>query len=269
MMRVLITGAGSGIGLALAREYARRGHDLVLLDIDEDAVSKAAGDLRSGGAGASAFKCDVGDYQEVWEVAERILRESGPIDVLVNNAGVAFMKEFKDTTLGEWERVMGVNLWGPIYVTKAFLPSMLARRSGHIVNISSMQAYFIPPGWSVYGVTKYGVSGLSEALRYELRPYNIKLTCVYPAIINTPFYDFLASGTPLLRTARTLIRRGVGTPPEKLATLVVNGVEKGKKRVIHHPVGKGVYYLRPLITPLLDLAQRLIAWLACEGPPRG
>jgi short-subunit dehydrogenase len=143
---------------------------------------------------------------------------------------------------------------------------MMARRSGHIVNVSSMQAYFIPPTWSAYGVAKYGVNGLSEALRYELRPYNIKVTCVYPAVINTPFYEALPTDIWVLRATKILIRKVVGTPPERLARLIVEGVEKGKARIVHHPVGKLVYFLRPLITPILDLTQRIVARLVCERP---
>lgn len=265
-MRALITGAASGIGLALTREFAARGHEVVMADINKKGVTGAAVNLRAGGYEATAYVCDVSDHQAVQSLADRIIEELGPIDILVNNAGIAFMKEFKDMTLEEWERVMGVNLWGPIYMTRAFLPSMITRRSGHIVNISSMQAYFIPPTWSAYGVTKYGVNALSEALRYELHPYNIKVTCVYPAIINTPFYEALPTDLWVLRTSRLLIRRVVGTPPERLARLIVTGVEKGKARIVHHPVGKLVYFLRPLITPVLDLVQGLVARLVCEKP---
>lgn len=265
-MKTLITGAASGIGLALSREFAARGYEVVLVDINKKAVTKAAIDLRSDGAQATAYVCDVSDHQAVDALAERVAEELGPVDTLVNNAGIAFMKEFKDMSLEEWERVMGINLWGPIYMTRAFLPSMMARRSGHIVNVSSMQAYFIPPAWSAYGVTKYGVNGLSEALRYELRPYNIKVTCVYPAIINTPFYEALPSDIWVLRATKILIRRVVGTPPERLARLIVEGVEKGKARIVHHPVGKLVYFLRPLVTPILDLTQRIVARLVCERP---
>jgi len=265
-MRTLITGAASGIGLALSREFAARGCEVVLVDINKKAVTKAAIDLRSNGGQATAYICDVSDHQAVDALAERVAEELGLVDILVNNAGIAFMKEFKDMTLEEWDRVMGINLWGPIYMTRAFLPSMMARRSGHIVNVSSMQAYFIPPAWSAYGVTKYGVNGLSEALRYELRPYNIKVTCVYPAIINTPFYEALPSDIWVLRATKILIRKVVGTPPEKLARLIVEGVEKGKARIVHHPVGKLVYFLRPLVTPILDLTQRIVARLVCERP---
>jgi NAD(P)-dependent dehydrogenase (short-subunit alcohol dehydrogenase family) len=265
-MKALITGAASGIGLALSREFAARGYEVILIDINKKAVTKAAIDLRSGGAQATAYVCDVSDQQAVDALAERVAEELGPVDILVNNAGIAFMKEFKDMTMEEWDRVMGINLWGPIYMTRAFLPSMMARRSGHIVNVSSMQAYFIPPTWSAYGVTKYGVNGLSEALRYELRPYNIKVTCVYPAIINTPFYEALPSDIWVLRATKILIRKLVGTSPERLARLIIEGVEKGKARIVHHPVGKLVYFLRPLVTPMLDLTQRIVARLVCERP---
>ena len=265
-MRTLITGAASGIGHALSKEFAAQGHEVVLVDINKKAVTKAAIDLRSAGAQATAYTCDVSDHQAVDALAGRVMEELGPVDILVNNAGIAFMKEFKDMALEEWERVMGINLWGPIYTIRAILPSMMARRSGHIVNVSSMQAYFIPPSWSAYGVSKYGVNGLSEALRYELHPYNIKVTCVYPAVINTPFYEALPTDLWVLRTTKLLIRKVVGTSPERLARLIVNGVEKDKARIVHHPVGKLVYFLRPLVTPILDLTQRIVARLVCERP---
>jgi short-subunit dehydrogenase len=186
---VLITGSARGIGFQTAREFARAGSRLVLTDLDAEALDEAEEELRKEGEVIETFAMDVSDQDDVDSMADELLEKYGHLDVLINNAGIPHHEEFKETTIDDWKRVFEVNFFAPIYHIYAFLPSMLDRGEGHIVNISSGQAFFLIPTWGAYATSKLALSGFSEVLHHEMRKHNIDVTTVYPYVVNTGFYS--------------------------------------------------------------------------------
>ncbi len=188
--RVLITGGANGIGFCVATEFAEAGAELVLTDLDEEALQRAAEQLHAKtGAVVHTRRCDVVSQEQVEAVASWVVDELGGLDVLINNAGVGHHGELADTSLQTWRKLIDVNFWGPLHHVYAFLPHMRARGGGHIVNVSSGQAFFRLPTWGAYTAAKAALAAFSEVLHFELAPKNIDVTTVYPFLVNTGFYD--------------------------------------------------------------------------------
>jgi len=184
--QVLITGAASGIGLECARVFARRGANLVISDINATALEAARGEIAAMGVTCLAQSCDVARESSVAEFAADVQKAVGPIDVLVNNAGVAFLGGFEETPLAEWRRIYEINVLGIVHCIRAFLPAM--RQAGgarKIVNVASLAGFAPAPNMSAYAASKHAVVGLSEVLAMELHDTDISVLVVCPGIINT------------------------------------------------------------------------------------
>jgi NAD(P)-dependent dehydrogenase (short-subunit alcohol dehydrogenase family) len=184
---VLVTGAGSGIGRELALLAARRGADLVICDVDEPGLAEVETAVRDRGGGVLARRVDVASRDQMRDFAEAVQAEAGPVDLLVNNAGVGLGAGFLDTELEDWDWVLAVNVLGVVHGCHFFVPRMVERGAGgHVVNLSSMAGFFASPSLAAYSTSKFAVLGLSEALREELRPHGIGVTAICPGMINTP-----------------------------------------------------------------------------------
>ena len=179
----LVTGAGAGIGAAIAAAFAREGAIVYFGDRDLEAATRAAAASRA----SRAIELDVGDAASLQRAAERIVGQEGRIDILVNNAGVLKTGPIVDATVADWDEVCRVNLSGVYYACKAVMPCMIERKSGKIVNIASVSA---AKGGGVfgnvlYGTTKAGVVALTKGLARELGPYGINVNCIAPAVTET------------------------------------------------------------------------------------
>ena len=195
---VVITGAGSGIGRELANVFAEAGANLALSDINLDAVNATAAKLQSGSAQVAIHALDVSDKQAVFDYAEQIASDFGEINLVINNAGVALNTGTMDSTsIEEYEWLMGINFWGVLYGTKAFLPHLNNARWGHVVNISSLFGLIGVPGQSAYNAAKFGVRGFTEALRQELdiTSQTVSCTSVHPGGIKTDIAKNSRQGT--------------------------------------------------------------------------
>jgi short-subunit dehydrogenase len=221
--RVLITGGASGIGFAMAQHFAAHGARLVLTDINEPLLAQAAERLRDAGGDVAAYRLDVTDSRDVARARERINADGGPIDVLVNNAGTVFGGYFLDVPLERHLTTLDVNLLGPVILTHAFLPDLIARPEAHLVTIASLAGYGGAPGGSTYGASKWGVIGFSESIELELAKQghtHVHVTTVCPGVVSTGLFE----GATALRLTRILT-------PDRVADAVVSGVLRDRSYV--------------------------------------
>lgn len=230
----VVTGAGSGIGRALAQALAVKGCRLALADINEATLKETAAGLP---AEVLAHKLDVADRAAVYAFADRVKQQFGTAHVVVNNAGVAVSQTINDLSWEDFEWLMGINFWGVAYGTKAFLPMLLAQDEGAIVNISSVFGIIGVPTQGAYNAAKFAVRGFTEALRHELKDTNVRAISVHPGGIRTNiarasrFYrDPLGNSDHAGMAAR--FDRLARTSPEKAAAVIVRGIEKGAPRVL-------------------------------------
>jgi 3-hydroxy acid dehydrogenase/malonic semialdehyde reductase len=186
---VLITGATSGFGLATARIFAKNGHRLIITGRREERLNKLAVELKAEfGVEVLPLVFDVRDSNAVQAAADNLLTEWRNIDVLVNNAGLAVgLGPIQEGVIDDWERMIDTNIKGLLYMTRAFAPFMIARKSGHIINIGSIAGKEVYPNGNVYCATKYAVDALSKAMRTDMLKHGIKVTQIAPGAAETEF----------------------------------------------------------------------------------
>jgi len=219
---VIVTGAGAGIGLAVAQRLAGEGCQVLCADIDSAAAEAAAAKI---GGGAVGHQADVSDEEQVIAMVQACVTLFGGVDKLVSNAGVVHMASLIDTTVEDFDRVLGINLRGAWLCTKHSAPQMIERGGGAIVNMSSLAGHVAVGGTGAYGMSKAGISHLSRITAAELRPHNIRANALVPAFVDTPmqqtamtmFDQALGEGG-----ARTMIGRLQGrmAAPEEMAGIV-------------------------------------------------
>ena len=231
---VVITGAGSGIGRALARELAARGAELALVDVNSAALEETRSLL--GNAKAATYKVDVADGASVEAFARKVRQDFGRATILINNAGVALYGTFEELALVEFEWLFRINFWGVIHGCKFFLPILKEQKQARIVNISSVFALIAPPGQTAYGASKYAIRGFSESLREELRASGVAVTCVHPAGISTNIAVNARAGAATdprgQAEAREVFHRVARITPEEAARTIVQGILNNKDRIL-------------------------------------
>jgi NAD(P)-dependent dehydrogenase (short-subunit alcohol dehydrogenase family) len=244
----VVTGAGSGIGRALALELARRGAKLALSDINEDSVAETASQAKAlGSADVISGKLDVSDRAAFFAYADEVVAHFGVVHQIYNNAGIAFSATVLESEMEDYDRVLGINLFGVITGTKAFLPHLVASGDGHVVNVSSLNGIMAQPEMSQYCAAKFAVRGFTETLRMEMLASKtpVRVTVVHPGGVATNIASAAAtaqlerdgSGDPELKAtadARTKLynEKFLKLPASKAAEIIVKGVEKNKARVL-------------------------------------
>lgn len=231
---IVITGAGSGIGRALAMEFAARGAQLALADINTAALEETRSLL--GNAKAGTYMVDVGDASSVEAFARKVRQGFGRTTVLVNNAGVALYGVFEELSLADFEWLFRINFWGVIHCCRFFLPLLRQEKEARIVNVSSVFGLIAPPGQTAYGSSKYAVRGFSESLREELRGSGVAVSCVHPAGVSTNIANnaraSAASDPKGQEQARELFNRVAVITPQEAAATIVRGIEQDKDRIL-------------------------------------
>jgi NAD(P)-dependent dehydrogenase (short-subunit alcohol dehydrogenase family) len=224
---VAVTGAGSGIGRALAHALVARGAHVALSDVNEEGLAETVAAL-GGGTKVTSHRGDVRSRAAVEGYAAHVKAQHGGADIIINNAGVVCRASIEECSYEDLEFVLGVNMWGVIHGTKAFFPLMRERGGGHIVNISSINAFVPFPLNGPYNMSKYAVHGLSETLMQELVGDTIRVTGVYPGGIKT---NIANSARNVSKEEAEQFNRAARTTPEEAARVILNAVEKNKQRV--------------------------------------
>ena len=183
--KALITGAGKGIGKSLAIAFAKEGISVALLSRTNTDLEKVAEQVRVLGVEALVVEADVSNLNSVNNAADKVLKSFGTIDILINNAGIGRFGNFMDLEPSAWEEVININLMGAYYVTRAFLPQMIERKIGDIINISSTAGLNGNAMTSAYSASKFGLIGMTDSLMKEVRKHNIRVNCFMPSTVAT------------------------------------------------------------------------------------
>ncbi len=226
-MHVVITGASSGIGEAIAREYFSRNAHVTLVARRRDLLEKLAED---GDGKAHIVTADLSDPEQVTTWVDAAEAKNGPVDVLINNAGVQIVRSFVDTPFEEGARLIQIDLLAPLRLSHFMAKRMMARGKGTLVDISSMAAIAPTPGMSFYNAAKGGLAAASEGLRAELKPHGVHVVTVYPGPVKTPMETAGRAAYEESWVARMLAPAGEATV---LARLVADAVEEKQPRIIY------------------------------------
>lgn len=262
----LISGGSSGIGLAVGRSLAEKGANVWLLARGVDRLNSALESMKYDDSQyCGTISADVSDWDQVLAAVAQIESEIGVPDLVVNSAGVAHPGYFQDLGIEIFHWMMDVNYFGTVYICKAVVPGMVARGSGHIVNISSGAGFIGRYGYSAYGATKYAVRGFTDVLRSELKPLGIKVSIAFPPDTDTPQLDyergFQPPETRALAGIASLIsprweNMSTTLSPEEVADSIMHQVERGRYMILPGFEMKLLYWLDRLlgsgIYPILD-----------------
>ncbi|AWN38915.1 SDR family NAD(P)-dependent oxidoreductase [Methylobacterium radiodurans] len=231
----LITGAGSGIGRALALGLARRGCHLALADIDAAGLAETAERLPAG-LRVSRHRLDVADREAVAALPAQIRAAHLGLDLLVNNAGVALGGSFEQVSEADFDWLLGINFWGVVRMTRAFLPLLRESPEARIVNLSSLYGLIAPPGQTAYAASKFAVRGFSQALAHELAGSTVGLTLVHPGGVATRIADSARLPADLApeeaARGRALANGYLKLPPGRAAEIILAAVEQRRARVL-------------------------------------
>ncbi|TFV57527.1 SDR family NAD(P)-dependent oxidoreductase [Mycobacterium sp. PS03-16] len=232
----VVTGAGSGIGQALAIELARSGASVAISDVNTEGLADTERRIKEIGAPVKADRLDVTEREAFLLYADEVREHFGKVNQIYNNAGIAFTGDIEVSQFKDIERVMDVDFWGVVNGTKAFLPHLIASGDGHVVNVSSVFGLFSVPGQAAYNAAKFAVRGFTEALRQEMAVagHPVKVTTVHPGGIKTAIARnaTAAEGLDPQELAKTFDRKLATTSPETAARVILDGVRKNKARVL-------------------------------------
>ncbi|MBV9639185.1 MAG: SDR family NAD(P)-dependent oxidoreductase [Mycobacteriaceae bacterium] len=232
----VVTGAGSGIGQALAIELARSGAKLAISDVDTEGLAGTEERVNALGASVKTDRLDVTEREAFIAYADTVNEHFGVINQIYNNAGVAFAGDIEVSGFKDIEQVVDVDFWGVVNGTKAFLPHLIASGDGHVINISSVFGLFSVPGGAAYCAAKFAVRGFTESLRQEmmLAGHPVKVTTVHPGGIRTAIARNMTTvqGVDRDGLAESFDKKLASTSPQKAARIILDGVRRNKARVL-------------------------------------
>lgn len=250
---ILITGAGGGFGQELTRQLLQAGSRLVLADINEDILDQVSEVIKKEiGTGEiiARFGVDLAKDNGSQTLYNQVKSLDIPIDILINNAGIGLFGRMDEVPSTKWEQLMQVNLLAPMRLSSLFVADMIARKKGHIVNISSLAGWLAAGGMAHYAASKFGLRGFSEGLAQEVKPYNVKVTAVYPFFSRTPILQSPQYGT-LAQNNRVFPER-LATDPALVMEKTIQGILRDQPFVFPDATGKSFYILQRYFPQLLN-----------------
>ena len=246
---VLITGASSGIGKQTAIEFAKLGSSIILVARRKNKLEQVENELKQFNVNTLVCVCDVSKKDQVDELSKIVLQKFDSVDILVNNAGFAIYGLVSDLSINEIESQMETNYFGMIYCVKNFLPLMLKKKSGHIVNVASVGASFSVPGVSSYCATKFAMLGFSEGLKHELYGTGVGLTVVSPIMVRTPLFEHPSF------TNFSKFSTGVSLSSETVAKTIIKASNSSRLEIVVPSVARVVIWFKQtfpfLINPII------------------
>jgi NAD(P)-dependent dehydrogenase (short-subunit alcohol dehydrogenase family) len=262
--RCLITGAASGIGRATAYAVGARGAQLFLTDRDAEGLESVAAEIQAAGGTVTHFAAaDVADHEAVVALAAEVHALAPSMDVVMNVAGISTWGKIEQLEHEHWRRTIDIDLMGPISVLECFVPPMIeARRGGHIVNVASVAGLFGLPWHAPYSAAKFGLRGVSEVLRFDLRKNRIGVSLVCPGAVKTPLVgtvDIVGvdRDNPKMRKLIALFERRAVTP-ESVAEKIIEAIEKNRYMVFTSPDGRFLHWLQRKFSPPYELVMRVM-----------
>lgn len=266
--RIMITGAGSGLGREIALRWAREGWRLALADVNEAGLRETLEGVRAAGGDGFVQRCDVRDYSQLTALAQACEERFAGIDVIVNNAGVASGGFFAELSLEDWDWQLAVNLMGVVKGCKAFLPQ-LERSKGRIINVASMAALMQGPGMSNYNVAKAGVLALSESLLVELRQLEVAVHVVCPSFFQTNLLDSFRGPNPAMKVQVGKLLEGSPISAVDIADYIHQQVSAGEFLILPHEAGRLAWELkRKAPERLYDEMAEMAVKMRAKAQPR-
>jgi short-subunit dehydrogenase len=253
--KALVTGAASGIGRAIALRLAQEGVDLFLVDVDEVGLAAVAADVRRAGVEVVHRRCDVGQPAAVSAAVADVLRRWDGVDVLVNNAGITYYGRTEEMSAEHWDRLLRVNLHSHLQFTRELLPSLLARREAHVLNVCSMFGLIGMPKLAAYCTTKFAMVGFSDALRAEYGREGLGVTALCPGFVATNL--FASAPLPENGKGPKIPPRIFCTTPEKVARAAVRSIRRDRRLVVVEPIAKLLTTVKRFTPGAIDFFLRL------------
>ena len=249
-----LTGAGSGIGRQLALQLAARKCHLYLVDIDEAGLNAVAKTAREAGVQVITCRCDLSDAADIDRMLQHCESAFDVVDLVINNAGVAYYGPTHAMTQQQWDWLMNINLLAPILITQHFLPRLLERPDAHIVNMCSISGIVAGGRFAAYHTSKFGLIGFTEAVRAEYGRKGIGVTAICPGPVKTKLYDAAAGAT-----ADKKVPSPPGflcTTPERVAAVTLRAMQKNRRQVLITPMAHGLFQLKRFFPGLIDFANQ-------------
>ena len=253
--RALVTGAASGIGRAIALRLAAEGVHLFLVDIDEAGLAEVVAEARQAGVEAVGWPCNVGQPEKVSAAVASVLHRWGGVDILVNNAGITYYGRSEQMSADHWDRLLQINLHSHLQFTRELLPSLLARREAHVLNVCSMFGLVGMPKLAAYCTSKFALVGYSDALRVELGREGLGVTALCPGFVDTNLFTSapLAEGSKGHKVPPAALR----STPEHVAAAAVRAIRRNRRLVVVGAYAHLLVGLKRFVPGVMDFLMHL------------
>ncbi len=248
--KVLVSGAASGIGRAIALQLAKEGAHLFLVDIDQPGMAETAAEARSAGVEVITRRCDMSQPQDVSSAVAEVLSRWQGVDILVNNAGITYFGKTERMAADHWDRLLRINLLSHVQFTRELLPSLLARKEAHVLNVCSVLGLIGMPKVTAYCTAKFGMVGFSESLRNEFARQGLGVTALCPGFVRTNLF----TSAPLEKDVEghKSPPRIVTTTPERVAKAAVKAIRRNRRLIVMEPMARGMYFVKRFAPWLMD-----------------